>query len=148
MFKAIILILSVTLLSSHSNAAERSFAKYRVGDITHALPVQETTDYIMGIRSVAEALNECQGISLTLENPLIMRTSVFAVTSGRNGCRYTLAREGNWLYKCTLPVREAKMLGVAMESASKKSGMVLGDFTEPEKKVLFDSRFCSEEKMK
>jgi hypothetical protein len=45
-------------------------------------------------------------------------------------------------------VREAKMLGVAMESASKKSGMVLGDFTEPEKKVLFDSRFCSEEKMK
>ncbi len=148
MFKVIILILSVTLLSSHSHAAERAFAKYRVGDITHALPVEETTDYIMGIRSVGDALKECQGLSRTLVNPLIMRTSVFTVASGRNGCRYTLVREGNWLYQCTLPMREAKMLGVAMENASKKSGMVLGDFTEAEKKVLFDSRFCSEEAMK
>ncbi len=148
MFRFYMLCFLVTLLSSHSYAAEKKFAKYRVGDITHALPVEETTDYIMGVRSVGEALKECQGLSRTLINPLIMRTSAFTVANGGNGCRYTLVREGNWLYRCTLPMREAKMLGVAMESASMKSGMVLGDFTEAEKKVLFDSRFCSEEAMK
>lgn len=147
MFKVYILLLLVAL-SSHSYAAEKRFAKYRVGDITHTLPVKETTDYIMGVRSVGEALKECQSLSRTLVNPLIMKASAFAVANGGNGCRYTLVREGNWLYKCTLPTKEAKMLGVAMENASMKSGMALGDFTEAEKEVLFNSRFCSEEAMK
>jgi hypothetical protein len=148
MLNRVMVILFSLLFLSQANADERSFAKYKVGDIVHTLPVNETNAFIMGIRDIGKALKKCQSKTRALSNPLINRDSLLSVAIGRNGCRYNYLREGNWKYQCTLPEKVSIELGDAMEKASLKSGMVLGDFTETEKNILFDSRFCSEISMK
>lgn len=148
MLSRITVILLSLLLSSQVYADGRSFAKYKVGDITHTLPVNDTNDFIIGIRDIGKALQKCQSKVRKLTNPLIMRESTISVAVSRNGCRYTYVREGNWMYQCTLPEKVSMELGTAMEKATFKSGTVLGDFTEIEKSILFDSRFCSERAMK
>jgi len=148
MLSRIVFILFSLFFLSQANADERIFAKYKVGDITHTLPVSETNAFIIGFRDIGQALQNCQSKTRKLTNPLINRDSVLSVAASRNGCRYTYFREGNWKYQCTLPESVSIELGSAMEKASLKSGMVLGDFTETEKTILFDSRFCSEISMK
>jgi|TARA_Y100001956_G_scaffold82722_1_gene104983 hypothetical protein len=135
-------------ISSSALSAEGEFADYKVGDITHTLPKQATDDYILGIRDIGRALQQCQSKRRTLTNPLIMRQSLLSVSQSRNGCRFVYLREANWQYECTLPAKVATELGLSMERASLRSGQALGDFSDGEKEVLFDSRFCRESSMK
>lgn len=148
MFRVILSLFLAIGASAPALAKGGDFAEYKVGDITHTLPKQTTEDYILGIRDIGRALQQCQSKRETLTNPLIMRQSLLSVSQSRNGCRFVYLRESNWQYECTLPQKVAAQLGLAMERNSLKSGQVLGDFSEGEKEVLFDSRFCRESAMK
>jgi hypothetical protein len=124
-----------------SMASVTGFEEYRIGEGYFALPIAHVEAWAGAVTRVGEHLVACAPVKTDAMNPVIKRRSSWEVNPASNGCRFTMLREQQWHYDCILPKRESMALGHAMQ-ASASDQKALGDLTEDEQSILFNSRFC------
>ena len=103
--------------------------------------------YVDALSSVSSSLETCSNkLEKQIAHPLTERKSQFILSPVGGVCRFIWNRDMRWRYTCTLSPEDREGMHQAFSGwISTQKG--LGDFSEPLKKLLFNTQLCVAERI-
>lgn len=98
------------------------------------LPAEDTDSFLSSFSDTADALDRCSEFRTSRENPLIRKSLTFEV---KPSCRLEITDYMGRLYVCSLSTTERAEFSSSLRTSSTGSG--LGDWSETQKRILFNS---------
>jgi hypothetical protein len=141
---SLLLLLLCFSVASHS----ADLTDYTVGNAPDSVVVSIPAELVDKLRAdvstMSMSIAECKPVSHSFSHPSIKKNTDYTLNKTSAGCEIELRVLESRLYQCILPTVEVLRLAGAMLDRAKTDN-VLGDFSEIEKAVLFDVRYCSSE---
>jgi hypothetical protein len=137
-----ILFLSLATLSLGAFAGE-GFKEYSVNvlDMPQTLPVSKVSDMQNSLAAFAENVKSCITTSGGWENFAIERNFSYSINQTSVGCKLDMLLYSGAPLSCLLPKQVLNDLASAINDRA-DSGDVMGDFSEHERQVFFESGYC------
>lgn len=117
------------------------FKNYVINDVDVRVPVFLVNNAMDTMSKVATSLSKCEASTYEVKNPIVRRSNTFEIIPSSTGCRLKYQRLGVITYVCLLTSKKKSILANEWSKLS-QSPNVLGDLTDVEQSILFDSGIC------
>lgn len=141
----LVVLVAFSSCSIGKETSEKKVQEYNLG-IEGSSPVyvpgHKMKEFQSELRGFGESISVCSGGTGSWINPLIDRAVSYQIANAGFGCKLSLKLYSGNRISCVIP---KSLLGNFSEAVLRRSetGAALGDFSQDEKEILFDSGYCS-----
>lgn len=138
-------------MSSFLNASS-NYGTYKVpisdfATVPAKLPIDKVEAYRSDVIRAGNMIKDCKTGGGTFVNPFLDRSLSFAVKNSSAGCVVEIESYGSWEYNCRMSKSDRSDFSSSMLDRA-TTDLVLGDYSEGEKAVLFNKLVCDAERLR